>query len=236
MRAVLTILGIAVAFVGISVAFSALTGHAPSKRGALSPNPQIDEGNERDKEQQAAAKDADKAKQQKENREFKPPMEGVMHSVLEVKGRGRIVIELYPKAAPKTVARFTELLNGKFYDGIKVHRVEPSFVVQAGDPKSKELPIGDPSLGSHGSGTPMPWEDSKLPHAEGTVAIALQRPRTSTGDSQFFINLKANNFLNDDYCVFGKVIEGMDVVKTIKVGDEITSFTVTPEGAKPPTP
>jgi cyclophilin family peptidyl-prolyl cis-trans isomerase len=131
--------------------------------------------------------------------------------------RGKVRMELFPKEAPKTVAHILRLINKKFYDGIKIHRVEPGFVVQAGDPTQREMPFGDAKLQNEN----IPFEINKHTHEEGTLGIALTAPKSDTGTSQFFINLAPNHHLDGNYCVFGKVIKGMDVVKKIQRGDKI---------------
>ncbi|MCC6731372.1 MAG: peptidylprolyl isomerase [Chthonomonadales bacterium] len=145
---------------------------------------------------------------------------------ITVAHRGKVTIALFPKDAPKTVAHFLGLVRKGFYDGIVVHRVEPGFVVQAGDPQTKTRPFTDPAIGSGGSGRNIPFERSAKPHEIGTVAMALSAPRSATGDSQWFINLAPNHQLDGDYCVFGKVTKGMDVVRKIKPGDRIVRARV----------
>lgn len=154
-----------------------------------------------------------------------------------VEGRGTVLMEVYPADAPKTVAHFLDLCRRKFYDGILVHRVEPGFVVQAGDPTTKKLKpqelasMSDQKkmelrIGAGGSGKSIPFERNSRTHVAGSVAMALSAPRSDTGDSQWFINLESNHQLDGDYCVFGKVVKGMDVVRKIRVGDRIASMSV----------
>ena len=154
-----------------------------------------------------------------------------------IEGRGTVLMEVYPADAPKTVAHFLDLCRQKFYDGILVHRVEPGFVVQAGDPTTKKLRPRELAtmseqkkmelrIGAGGSGKTIPFERNNRTHVPGTVAMALSAPRSDTGDSQWFINLESNHQLDGDYCVFGKVVKGMDVVRRIRVGDRIASVRV----------
>lgn len=217
MRSVLIVLGIAVA----AIFFSALL--TPSKN--LTHRPQDREW-ERKEAATKASNVGDSPKAASNSEEFNPPREGVMTTVLTVQGKGDITIELYPKAAPKTVAEFVRLIKSRYYDGIKFHRVEPDFVVQAGDPQSRTKPLDDPMMGSGGSGQTIPFETNQLGHVTGAVAMALKAARSDTGDGQFFINLKPNHFLDGNYCVFGKVTNGMDVVKKIAKGDTIAQFVV----------
>ncbi len=156
--------------------------------------------------------------------------------LMTVKGRGTILIELLPAAAPKTVAHFLGLVKSHFYDGILFHRVLADFVAQAGDPKSKtvdgsklrDISDGQVSaqygLGMGGSGKTVSLE-AKLPHERGTLGLARSQDPDS-GDSQFFFNLKANHSLDGGYCVFGKVVDGIKVMDAIKQGDKIQSMTV----------
>lgn len=124
---------------------------------------------------------------------------------------GRIVIELRPDLAPKTVERFKQLVREKFYDGLTFHRVLPAFMAQTGDPK------GD---GSGGSGQNLPAEFSKEPHVRGTVSMARKASDPNSADSQFFIVIRETSDLNGKYTIFGKVIDGMDHVDRIKKGSK----------------
>ncbi len=153
-----------------------------------------------------------------------------------IEKRGTVVLELFPKDAPKTVANFLDLVNKKFYDRVLFHRVVSKFVVQAGDPKSKSVngallaDIPDTEvgprfgLGAGGSGKTVPLEANR-PHLHGTLGLARSMDPNS-GDSQFFINLNDNHPLDYKYCVFGRVVKGMDVVDKIRQGDRIQSIRV----------
>lgn len=124
---------------------------------------------------------------------------------------GRVVIELRPELAPKTVARFKELVRQKFYDGLTFHRVIPAFMAQAGDPK------GD---GSGGSGKNIPAEFSREKHVRGTVSMARKANDPDSADSQFFIVIRESNELDGKYTIFGRVVAGMDHVDRIKKGSK----------------
>jgi cyclophilin family peptidyl-prolyl cis-trans isomerase len=125
---------------------------------------------------------------------------------------GKIKIELYPKKAPITVKNFLRYVDEKHYDGTIFHRVVPGFVIQGGGllPNGREKPTHEPIKNEAGNG---------LSNQRGTIAMA----RTDEPDSataQFYINLKNNTFLDRaeekaGYAVFGRVIEGMDVVDKI---------------------
>ena len=130
--------------------------------------------------------------------------------------RGTIRYRFYSKDAPYTVKRIIELINTDFYDGLTFHRVEPNFVIQGGDPDGN---------GTGGSGRKLKAEFNGKHHMEGTVAMArAQHP--DSADSQFYITLAPQPQLDGNYTVFGQVIEGMDVVKRIQVGDRMTSIYV----------
>ena len=142
-----------------------------------------------------------------------------------VTNRGAFTMELFPKSAPNTVATFLELADAKFYDKIKFHRVESGFVVQAGDPQTKD-PGVDPQL--YGTGNPgfrLKAEFNGNKHQRGTVAMARAQDPDSAG-SQFYITLAPQPTLDNQYTVFGQVVSGMDVVDAIVVGDIIESMTI----------
>ncbi|MGC8668106.1 MAG: peptidylprolyl isomerase [Chthonomonadales bacterium] len=168
---------------------------------------------------------------------FAAPKTGAIRGTLTIEGRGSWPFELYPSAAPKTVAHFVDLVNRKFYDGIKVHRVVPAFVLQMGDPGTRKYPATQiakmgpdemtrAGIGSGGSGTTIPFEQNNLNNVYGSIAMALNAPRSATGDSQFFINLNNNHNLDRDYCVFGRVLDGLDRLSTVRVGDTIQSIVI----------
>jgi cyclophilin family peptidyl-prolyl cis-trans isomerase/HEAT repeat protein len=129
--------------------------------------------------------------------------------------RGEIVVELRPDVAPTTVARFLRLVRDGFYEGLTFHRVVPGFVVQGGDPR------GD------GYGGP-PWsqrcEDNRMPYTRGTVGMALAG--RDTGGSQFFITHSAQPHLEGRYTAFGQVVDGLDVIDLLQVGDHIRTAAV----------
>jgi len=168
--------------------------------------------------------------------------DGVVRLEMSVEGRGQIKIELYSKDAPKTVAHIVALCKKGFYDGILIHRVEPGFVVQAGDPKTRTLKPKELAtmsdmkkrelgIGGGDSGKTIPFEENDRTHLTGTLGMALSAPRSNTGDSQWFVNLSSNHQLDGDYCVFGKVTAGMQVVRKIAVGDRIKYMRLAPSVA-----
>jgi len=136
--------------------------------------------------------------------------------------KGTIKFKFYPDKAPNHVGSFIELALAGFYNGLTFHRVEPNFVVQGGDPYSK---TGGGAVGTGGPGYSLPAEFNDMKHIEGTVAMARSADPDSAG-SQFYICLAAAPFLDGQYTVFGQVVEGMDVVKSIGVGDVMESVTI----------
>jgi peptidylprolyl isomerase len=124
--------------------------------------------------------------------------------------QGRVVIQLLPEVAPKTVARIKELTRKGFYDGLTFHRVIDGFMAQTGDPKG---------TGCCGSGHNLPQEFSGEQFDRGTVAMARTGSDVNSADSQFFICFAPAPHLFGAYTVFGKVIDGMQFVDQIKRGD-----------------
>ena len=156
----------------------------------------------------------------------KPAAAGKSPTVLLTMDKGgEIVLELWPQDAPKHVENFVKLVNDKFYDGQRVHRVEPNFVVQFGDPQSKTLPLDDPRLGSGGPGYTIKAEFNKRPFERGVLGMARTDDPNSAG-SQVYLMLGAAPFLNGKYTAFGRVVTGMGVVDQIRVGDRIKSIKV----------
>lgn len=150
----------------------------------------------------------------------------IMNATLHT-NKGDIVLELSPDATPTTVANFLKLAQSGFYNGTKFHRVIKGFMIQGGDPLTKD----DTLAAQWGTGGPGYKFDDEI-HAEnknnaGTISMANAGPNTN--GSQFFINVANNNFLDTKHTVFGTVISGMDVVKTIE-------NTQTGQGDRPVSP
>jgi peptidyl-prolyl cis-trans isomerase B (cyclophilin B) len=139
--------------------------------------------------------------------------------------KGTVTIELYPKEAPKTVENFLNLVKKNFYNRQHFHRVE-AFVVQVGDPDSKNLERRD-SWGRRGNGQPIGVaEISKtLKHKKGAVGMAHAGDATKA-DSQFYITKLPKKIPEGQYAIFGQVIAGMDVVDKIELGDLIKRMYV----------
>ena len=141
--------------------------------------------------------------------EAKKTMSAILHT-----NKGNITIEFYDKQAPNTVANFIKLAEDGFYNGVKFHRVIKGFMIQGGDPLTKD----NSKMELWGTGDPgykFADELGANNHNDvGTIAMANSGPNTN--GSQFFINTAANNFLDTKHTVFGKVVSGMDVVTKIE--------------------
>ncbi len=141
------------------------------------------------------------------------PVADIVNYTLETT-KGKIVVEVYPKMAPITVGNFDKLIKAKFYDGLTFHRVE-DWVVQGGDPQGN---------GQGGPGWTIPLEVSlTLKNLRGTLAMARSNAPDS-GGSQFYILKNDASWLDGNYAVFGKVVEGLEVVDKIEKGDKIISI------------
>lgn len=139
--------------------------------------------------------------------------------VLET-ARGTMEIETYPEEAPKTVAQIVELVKGGFYDGQRFHRAEPKFVIQIGDPASRDV-SKEAWWGRTGSGKPIGIAEitKKRRHVRGAVAMAYAGSDARRADSQFYVLLDPHPELDARYTVFGGVIKGMEVADAIRRGD-----------------
>src|SRR3989304_2857499 len=136
---------------------------------------------------------------------------GDTKAVIETKF-GNIKLKFFPEVAPNHVNNFIELAKKGFYDGTTFHRVIPGFMIQGGDPNSK-----DPDRSKHGMGGPgytIKAEFNEKPHKRGTLSMARSAHPDSAG-SQFFICVADAPFLNKQYTVFGEVVSGMDVADKI---------------------
>jgi cyclophilin family peptidyl-prolyl cis-trans isomerase len=126
---------------------------------------------------------------------------------------GDIELEFFPDAAPKTVENFIKLAKSGFYDGLAFHRIVPGFVIQGGDPNTKNVAHRS-TWGTGGPGWTVKAEFNKNKHSKGALSMARSQDPNSAG-SQFFIVLKDSNFLDGQYTVFGRVTSGMDAVEKI---------------------
>ena len=131
--------------------------------------------------------------------------------------KGTIKFELKETEAPITTKNFIDLTNKGFYNGLIFHRVEPGFVIQGGDPKGN---------GTGGSDKTIPLEIAPaLTHKKGAVGMARSHDPNSAS-SQFYICIEDAKFLDKNYAVFGQVIEGQNVVSSIRKGDKILKATI----------
>ena len=142
-----------------------------------------------------------------------------------VTNKGDITLECYEDQAPITAGNFIDLVSRGFYDGLSFHRYEPGFVIQGGDPKGN---------GSGGFIDPQTGRERRiklevspdLKHGEaGAVAMARTQVPDSAS-SQFYITLGPAAFLDMQYAVFGRVVEGMDTVRTLRAGDRMQTASV----------
>ena len=137
---------------------------------------------------------------------------GAMRATIHT-NKGPIVIKFYQKAAPRHVENFVFLARAKYFDGMVFHRYEPGFVIQGGDPEG---------TGGGGPGYKIP-EEISLKHAKGAVAAARQgdqvNPERRSSGSQYYICLDELTQLDDQYTVWGQVVEGMDIVLELRKGD-----------------
>ncbi|MGI8560475.1 MAG: peptidylprolyl isomerase [Luteimonas sp.] len=138
-----------------------------------------------------------------------------LHAVFDT-DRGPIKVELYPDQAPLTVANFVNLARRGFYDGLNFHRVIPDFMVQGGCPQG---------TGTGGPGYKFEDEAGNgVRHERGVLSMANAGPNTN--GSQFFITHVATPWLDGKHTVFGKVVDGLDVVDAVKQGDAIKAVKI----------
>ncbi len=189
------------------------------------------------------------AKNNKEMSNNLPQLEGMAKVELQVNG-SPILIEINGTEAPTTAGNFVDLVNQGVYDGLVFHRVIPGFVAQGGDPQGKD-PNFRGQLGTGGFTDPATGSERRIPleikldgedkptyskaklsgssvvlkHDRGAIAMA-RSAMADSASSQFYIALEDLPSLDGDYAVFGKVVEGMDVVERIKQGDRISTAKV----------
>ena len=143
--------------------------------------------------------------------------------------KGTFTVELYDQDAPGTVGNFEKLIRDGYYDGIIFHRVIPDFVVQGGDPITKEAGgLNNPRVGTGGPGYHIKCETQGNPRRHEVGALSMAHAGKDTGGSQFFIVLSEQNtrHLNGVHTVFGKVTEGLDVIFQLAKGDKMEKVTV----------
>src|SRR6476646_8175725 len=142
--------------------------------------------------------------------------------------KGTFEFETYPNEAPRTVEHVLNLVKKGFYNGIRFHRVEPGFVIQAGDPNTRDYTKQD-IWGTGGSGTPVGVSELSRKHKHVKGAVAMAHPgNAAKADAQFYVMLGDRPSLDGKYVVFGQVISGLDVPAKIRVGDVIKKMYVKP--------
>lgn len=127
--------------------------------------------------------------------------------------KGEIVVRFFPELAPKHVESFQKLISEQFFDGTTFHRVIPGFMIQGGDPLSKD-PDQRMLHGTGGPGYSIPAEFSDRKHIRGTLSAARSQDPNSAG-SQFFLCVADSPWLDGQYSIFGEVVEGMEVADQI---------------------
>jgi peptidyl-prolyl cis-trans isomerase B (cyclophilin B) len=128
---------------------------------------------------------------------------------------GRIVIEFLPEYAPKHVTAFKDMIGDGFYDGTKFHRVLKGKIIQGGDPNSKDDDPSDDGLGQPGQATIPAEFSTEIKHTRGIVSAARRGDNKDSATSQFFICLGNEPAYDGQYSIFGRVVEGMNVVSLI---------------------
>ena len=134
--------------------------------------------------------------------------------------KGKLVIELFEQEAPGTVANFEKLITEGFYNGLTFHRVIPGFVAQGGCPNGS---------GTGGPGYTIPCETKGNPHTHERGSLSMAHRGLNTGGCQFFIVFEPQPHLDGVHTVFGRVIEGLDVVDQIQPGDVMNQVSVVTE-------
>lgn len=147
-------------------------------------------------------------------------------AVLKFKDYGDIVLEFYPAVAPKTVENFKKLARDKFYDGTQSHRLIPGFMIQLGDPLTKD-PSQAAKWGTGDAGYKIKAEFNDKPHVKGIVSMARSASPDSAG-SQFFICFDTAPHLDRQYTVFAHVLSGMDVLDKLEKAPQQASKPQTP--------
>jgi peptidyl-prolyl cis-trans isomerase B (cyclophilin B) len=142
---------------------------------------------------------------------------------------GEIRVELWPDVAPKTVENFKSLAQKGFYDGTCFHRIVKGFMIQGGDPLTKD-PNREDEWGTGGPGHRVKAEFNERPHVRGVMSMARSNDPDSAG-SQFFICLAPANFLDRKYTAFGQLVGGDDVLG--KIGDTPVAMSNGGERSKP---
>src|SRR5436305_355928 len=165
------------------------------------------------------------------NAEEKKPMNSTNEVAVIKTSEGEMIAEFWPDVAPNTVENFKKLARSGFYDGTAFHRIVKGFMIQGGDPLTKDASKAA-QWGTGDPGYKINAEFNDRPHVRGVISMARGGDPNSAG-SQFFICLGDAPFLNGKYTAFGKLIKGDDVLG--KLGDVETAFSGNGEKSKPTT-
>jgi len=141
-----------------------------------------------------------------------------------VTSKGTIVADLFDQEVPATVANFEKLANSQFYDGTRFHRVIANFMIQGGDPLSRDA--NNPRVGTGGPGYRIKCETHLNTHKHVAGTLSMAHAGRDTGGSQFFICHSPQRHLDGEHTVFGQVTQGMDIVNRIERNDVVTSIRV----------
>src|SRR5436190_1411977 len=163
------------------------------------------------------------------NAEEKKPMNSTNEVAVIKTSEGEMIAEFWPDVAPNTVENFKKLARSGFYDGTAFHRIVKGFMIQGGDPLTKDS-TKESSWGTGGPGHTIKAEFSDRSHQRGVISMARSQDPDSAG-SQFFICLGDASFLDRNYTAFGKLIKGDDVLG--KIGDTATAAGSGGEKSKP---
>jgi cyclophilin family peptidyl-prolyl cis-trans isomerase len=159
------------------------------------------------------------------------PTPGAGPIIVVETSKGTFEFETYPDDAPKSVEQILRLVKRNFYNGQRVHRVEPNFVVQFGDPKSRDMTKraswGQTAGGGSGKPVGVAEISKKHLHVKGAVGMA-HAGDPAQADSQIYVMLSTKPALDGKYAVIGQVISGMDVVQKLQVEDMIKKVSVKP--------
>jgi cyclophilin family peptidyl-prolyl cis-trans isomerase len=156
------------------------------------------------------------------------PTQGAGPTVVVETSKGTFEFETYPNEAPRTVEHVLNLVKKNFYNGLRFHRVEPGFVIQVGDPNTRDYTKRD-LWGTGGSGTPVGLAELSRKHSHVKGAVAMAHPgNAAKADAQFYVTLAPKPNLDGKYVVFGKLVSGFDVPDKIRVGDVIRKMYVKP--------
>ena len=164
-----------------------------------------------------------------EKKENKTPMNSSNEVAVIKTSEGEMVVQFWTDAAPNTVDNFKKLAQQGFYDGTIFHRIVKGFMIQGGDPNSKD-PAKENSYGQGGPGYNIKAEFNDHSHDRGVISMA-RGPDPDSAGSQFFICLGAVHRLDHQYTTFGKLIKGDDVLE--KIGDTTVTSNGTGETSKP---